>query len=81
MSEGIKLLELAKNAATLFRGMTGEEKRKLINLVLSNPRIEDANIRYDYKKPFDMFANVWELEKWRTKAPEIQTALSSTQNR
>ena len=45
--------------------MTMEEKREIVSLVLSNPRIENANIRYDYKKPFELFTNVQDLRKWR----------------
>ena len=65
MLEGIKLIELANSAYKLFPFMDMDEKREMISLVLSNPTIENANIRYDYKKPFDMFVNVDEIEKWR----------------
>lgn len=65
MLEGVKLMEIANSASKLFLLMDKDEKRELIGLVLSNPKIKDANIRYDYKKPFDMFVNVTELKKWR----------------
>ena len=57
MLEGVKLMEIANSAAKLFPLMTMEEKREVLSLVLSNPRIENANIRYDYKKPFGMFGS------------------------
>jgi site-specific DNA recombinase len=65
MLEGIKLMEVANSAATLFSSMDKDEKRELLNLVLSNPKLENANIRYSYKKPFDLFVNVTDIEKWR----------------
>ena len=65
MMEGVKLMEIANSAAELFPHMQNEEKRELISLVLSNPVIEDASVRYDYKKPFDMFVDMENIEKWR----------------
>lgn len=71
MLEGVKLMEVANSASKLFPMMSKEEKRQLIGLVLSNPMVEDANIRYDYKKPFDMFVNVTEIKKWRERKDSI----------
>ena len=65
MMEGIKLMEIANSASELFPLMDKAEKRELISLVLSNPVIEDATVRYDYKKPFDMFVDLEDIEKWR----------------
>ncbi len=65
MMEGIKLMEIANSASELFPLMDKAEKRELISLVLSNPVIEDASVRYDYKKPFDMFIDLEGIEKWR----------------
>lgn len=45
--------------------MNADEKYELVNLILSNPRIENGSLQYDYKKPFSMFVNVVDLEKWR----------------
>lgn len=68
-------MELSNRAAELFSVMNKDEKREMISLVLSNPRIEDSNIRYDYKKPFDMFVNVSDLKNWRDERqlPELFT--------
>lgn len=46
----IKLMEIASSTSELFPLMDKTEKRELISLVLSNPVIEDASVRYDYKK-------------------------------
>lgn len=52
--DGVRILELAKKAYSLYKSATGEEKRKLLNLVLSNCYLEGKNLRPDYKKPFDI---------------------------
>lgn len=65
MQGGVKLLELASRAHKLFTTtMTSAEKREIVDLVLSNPRIEDGSVRYDYKMPFAMMVNSTETEKW-----------------
>ena len=66
MLEGIKLMELSANAAERFKNaMTPGEKREIVNLVLSNPRVIKGNLEFSYKKPFSMFAKVASLEIWR----------------
>lgn len=65
MLEGVKYMELATRAAELFKDMTPEEKRETADLVLSNPRVVNGSIEYDYKKPFNLFVNVTDLTKWR----------------
>ncbi len=65
MFEGIKLMEIASSASKLFPMMEKDEKRELISLVLSNPTIQDATLRYSYKQPFKMFIDIEEVEKWR----------------
>ena len=76
IEQGVQLMELARTAPTLFKSMTPDEKRELVNLVLSNPRIENGSLRYDYKKPFSMFVGVTDLEKWRA-GPRRNEHLSS----
>ena len=65
INQGLQLMELAKQAHVLFPHMTPEEKRELVNMVLSNPQIENGSLRYDLRKPFSYFTNVTDLEKWR----------------
>lgn len=65
MLEGVKYMELASKAADLFEDMTPEEKRETADLVLSNPRVVNGSVEYDYKKPFNLFVNVADLNKWR----------------
>ena len=66
MQQGVRLLELASRAHEVFsKAMTPTEKREIVSLVLSNPRIEDGTIRFDYKMPFAMMVDSTVLEKWR----------------
>lgn len=65
VNKGVQLMELARQAPTLFKTMTPDEKRELVNLVLSNPRIENGSLCFDFRKPFSMFVNVTQLDNWR----------------
>lgn len=62
------LLDLSKRAYELFVGSEAEERRQLINLVLSNLRVDGKEVHYDAVKPFDSIlvsanSNLW-LECW-----------------
>ncbi len=59
-----KILELAKDAYSLYLSRNGDERRKLINLVLSNCTLDAGILRYEYEKPFDLFENMSELKEW-----------------
>jgi site-specific DNA recombinase len=51
---GVKILELAKKAYSLYKVASAEEKRKLIGIILSNCYLDGENLRPAYKKPFDL---------------------------
>lgn len=42
-----------------------EQKRLLINLVLSNVRIEGEKVLYDAQKPFDLILDATDCKQWR----------------
>lgn len=68
LDEGIKLLELAQKAGTLFRNQSPGEKRRLLGFVLSNCVWKNGKLTAEYKQPFDLLAkNVVELEAMRRK--------------
>ncbi len=50
------LLRLSKNAPKLFEKANNEQKRSMINLVLSNLQLDGNQLRWEYKKPFDTMA-------------------------
>ena len=58
------LLRLSKNAPKLFEKADIEQKRTLINLVLSNLSLDDEKLRWEYKKPFDKMAFCNENGNW-----------------
>ena len=53
MVEGIKLLELANDAKGLFERQPAREKRRLLNLLLSNCEWSDGVIAVTFQQPFD----------------------------
>ncbi len=50
------LLKLSKNATKLFEKANIEQKRSLINIVLSNLQLDGKELRWELKKPFDTMA-------------------------
>ena len=49
------MLELCKNAHSLYLSETDEEKRKLVNLLCSNLSFDGSNIRVELKSVFNIF--------------------------
>ena len=50
------LLRLSKHATKLFENANSEQKRSLINIVLSNLQLDGELLRWKLKKPFDEMA-------------------------
>ncbi len=55
-SEGVQILELARNAHALFERQRAREKRRLLNFVLSNCSWEDGEVIATFRQPFDLLA-------------------------
>jgi hypothetical protein len=62
---GINILELAKSAYSLYLEQKNEEKRKLLNTLLSNGTFIRGTLYPTYNKPFDILARKDESEDWR----------------
>ena len=56
LDEGIRILELARNAQKLFQRQQPREKRRLLNFVLSNCSWEDGKVVAAFRQPFDLLA-------------------------
>lgn len=56
MRQGSELLELLENLYLQYIQLDECEKQKMLNYIFSNFLVDGRNIRYDYKKPFDLFA-------------------------
>jgi len=69
------LLDLADRAYELFISSEVEEKRQLINLVLSNLRIEGEKVVYDVNKPFDAIVNYQDGKLWRPISDYLRTSI------
>ena len=61
----IHTIELASRASEVFKGSTTSEKRKLINLVLSNLELKDQKLSYTLHSPFDQFIKTAKTREWR----------------
>jgi len=57
LDEGVRLIELAQHAAILYEKQSMEEKRRLLNFVLSNSIWKDGTLIPNYRKPFDLIAS------------------------
>jgi len=54
--EGLRLLELARRAHMLFRRQPENEKRRLLDFVVSNCTWTQGELRATYHQPFDLLA-------------------------
>lgn len=44
-----------------------EEKKKVLDMILSNPVLDGINIQYDLKKPFAILKEMKGNDEWRTR--------------
>ncbi|MER8827511.1 hypothetical protein NKH73_15600 [Mesorhizobium sp. M0938] len=56
MEDGLRLLELAREASRLFAKQAPNEKKRLLNLVLSNCEWDRGEVRANFRQPFDLLA-------------------------
>jgi site-specific DNA recombinase len=61
MDEGVRILELARNAQPLFERQPAREKRRLLNFVLSNCSWEDGEVVATFRQPFDLLSETTAL--------------------
>ena len=56
MVEGAKLVELLENLYSRYIQLNDEKKSMVIKIIFSNFFIDARNVRYEYNRPFDIFA-------------------------
>jgi site-specific DNA recombinase len=56
LEEGVRLLELANQAGRLFARQERQEKRRMLNFVLSNSTWKNAELAATLRQPFDLLA-------------------------
>lgn len=57
LAEGGRLLELATRSHELFRRQSPSEKRRMLNLILSNSTWENGRLEVEWRQPFDLIAD------------------------
>lgn len=65
MNTAQSILELSRKANTLWSGRLPIERRDFLNKLLSNPRLNGANVEYELKKPFLIISKMKEKPDWR----------------
>lgn len=60
-------LELAKRAKLQWAERSAHEKRRFLELVLSNPQLDGESVRYELRKPFALLAEMNGSSSWRTR--------------
>ncbi len=58
IEEGIKLLEIAKNAYRFFKGKSKAERAELIRFILPDSKLRNGKIEPAFRPPFDI---IWQL--------------------
>jgi hypothetical protein len=71
LEEGVRLLELARNARRLFEKQEPREKRRLLNFVVSNCTWRGGRLSAILRQPFDF------LEETATRAAQVATRRGS----
>lgn len=59
------IIELANNAESLWKHMTAEERRELLDKLLSNQVLDGITVRYEIVKPLRTLAEMKEDSNWR----------------
>ena len=60
-----RVLELARNARSLWEARNASEKRDFLASLVCNSRLDGRSVRFDLKKPFDVLAKMTRVEGWR----------------
>lgn len=58
----ITLLNICSRASELFESSKVEQKRQLINFLLSNLKLRGKTLEFELKKPFDVLVNIQNME-------------------
>jgi site-specific DNA recombinase len=76
---GNQIIELAKSARESYQRQSNQERRKLLDSVVSKITFADGTLYPTYRKPFDIFANGAETIKWRALRDEFLKSMNSTE--
>ena len=59
-----RIMQICRTAPSTFESSKIDQRRELINLVLSNLVLDGDQLRWKYKKPFDSMASCNEMNTW-----------------
>jgi site-specific DNA recombinase len=62
--EGIKILELANKAYSLYQKQEADEKRRFLSYMLSSRQIVDGALYPTHRNSFDLIAEGNKTQKW-----------------
>ena len=71
------LLDLASRAFELFESSKIEQKRQLVNFLLSNLQLKGKTLLYDVNKPFDAILNAKKCSNWLGTVDKVRTRIVS----
>ena len=67
------IIELATNAESLWKHMTTEERRSLLDKLLSNRALDGVTVEYEIVKPLRTLSEMREDQKWRARVDDFIT--------
>jgi hypothetical protein len=71
----ISLLNICSKAPELFNSSKVEQKRQLINFLLSNLQLRGKKLEYTLKKPFDVLVDLDYRSNWLARVAKFRTIL------
>jgi site-specific DNA recombinase len=71
------ILELCKNAKTLYLSRAPQERRLFLEKILSNPLLTGLTLEYQLRKPFGVLAIINQNEEWRRHVDDFRTQCAS----
>lgn len=74
------VLSLADNALEYLKSSKVEQKREILNLVLSNLELNDGNLNYTVNSPFNLLLDSSNHKEWRTRRDSNPRPLASEAN-
>ncbi len=77
LEEGLRILELARNAQRLFEAQEPRQKRRLINFVVSNCSWKGGELTVSLRQPFDLLAETAAIDPQA--APEGRPPLTKSE--
>jgi len=69
-NDGAKIIELTQRLYPLWLQQNSTEKRKMVQILLSNMTLNGANLRHNWRQPFCYLVNLGENEKMRHELSE-----------